>query len=163
MASSDEDDCVQRMGANIDDFAIRFVEHDEFLKKLPKGELQDLKDDLEPIFRVAYSRAHVRSFTFCVHECYYNEGDKLQALVDATKEACLLEKDDIILRAKDAGDCVKRMEEAIDQHAKDFVARDEFFRNVPQDHVDKVKIDLEPMFRKNFVTIFKWKCENLWC
>ena len=32
----------------------------------------------------------------------------------------------------------------------------------PQDHVDKVKIDLEPMFRKNFVTICKLKCENLW-
>jgi len=94
----------------------------------------------------AYSRAH---------------GDKLQALVDATKEACLLEKDDIILRAKDASDCVKRMEEAIDQHAKDFVARDEFFRNVPQDHVDKVKIDLEPMFRKNFEDVKKEKIQEL--
>ena len=52
--SSNECDCVQQMSASIDDFAINILKYDKFLREFPKRELQDLKEDLKPIFCEAY-------------------------------------------------------------------------------------------------------------
>ena len=60
-ASTSEDNCVERMEGNVDNFVIQFVAAHPFMKNvaLPVDAIEELKKDLEPIFRAAFKRTQV--------------------------------------------------------------------------------------------------------
>ena len=60
ISSSDEENCIDRMGSSMDECAARFVENDSVLTEVPTAKLEALKTELEPIFRQAF-RAEQKS------------------------------------------------------------------------------------------------------
>ena len=47
------------------------------------------------------------------------------------------------------------MGKVVDDFVKDYVANDDFFKGrIPEDDVEEVKAELEPLFRDAFVIVF---------
>ena len=76
--------------------------------------------------------------------------DKITELIKADRIETLANKDEIILESLDEEDCIERMNNFVDDFAYDFVNNDEFFKEVPQEEVDELKDELEPIFRREF-------------
>ena len=64
--ASSEDDCVKRMHHFVDEFAMDFVDRDDFLKDVPQTEVDGLKKKLEASFRDSYRQALVTLTTIQV-------------------------------------------------------------------------------------------------
>jgi hypothetical protein len=60
-----------------------------------------------------------------------------------------------VWKSTDPDDCVENMGKIVDNFVKDYVANDDFFKGrIPEDDVEEVKAELEPLFRDAFVIFF---------
>jgi len=134
LASNDEHECVEKMEGEVNEFARAFVEKDDFFKEVPEDAVMRVKHELNPEFRIAYSDMLA---------------DRLAKLKEATKVALrkFTKKDAIVLQATSEDDCVYLMKEGVDAFARAYVKKDDFFKEVPEDAVMRVKHDLNPEFR----------------
>ena len=68
----------------------------------------------------------------------------------AVRKTALVEKDDIVLQSQDVEDCVDKMRTFVDECVEEFVEGDDFFKEIPHRASDKIKSELEPIFRTAF-------------
>ena len=78
--------------------------------------------------------------------------DKIQELIDATEKALMNQKDDIVLQAFSADNCVNIMKDQVKDFVIDYVEKDEFFKSIPLGVTEKIQNHLEPIFRDAYVT-----------
>ena len=90
------------------------------------------------------------------------ENQKIQELVAAAKRHAMTNKDDIVLESWDPEDCVGRMVDSVDSFAADFILKDDFFKEVPEDAIQKLEQQLEPIFKDAYViflfSLLRWQC-----
>ena len=78
------------------------------------------------------------------------EEKKLKELMKAVRKLVFVEKDDIVLQSQDVEDCVDKMRIFVDKCVEEFVEGDDFFNEIPHRASDKIKSELEPIFRTSF-------------
>ena len=86
---------------------------------------------------------------------WYIEKDKQTAktaeLIDSARGNVEEKKPQIVLQSQDEQDCVDRMTLAVNNFTRDFVEADEFFKSVPTETVQKLREELDPVFRSAYV------------
>ena len=78
------------------------------------------------------------------------EEKKLQQLMKAVRKMALAEQDIIVLQSEDVENCVDKMRTFVDECVEEFVEADDFFKEIPHRASDKIKSELEPIFRSAF-------------
>ena len=76
--------------------------------------------------------------------------NKLNEIYEDVKEATLDDQADIVENSTSDADCIATMHATVDEHAVEFVKIDEFLKEVPVETMDKLKSDLEPLFKKAY-------------
>ena len=87
------------------------------------------------------------------------EANKIAELVAAAKRHATTNKDNIVRESWGPEDCVGRMCDSVDSFAADFVLKDDFFKEVPEEPIAKLEQQLEPIFKDAYVNNFtfsKW-------
>eukprot|EP00494_Astrolonche_serrata_P031099 UN31368 len=146
LESKDLDTCVDRINECIDNTAKEFVEKDEFLKEVPQKDVDTLKNELTPIFQKEHETQTKDFLTKMLNDCKKDTMNNLNP---------------ILLKSNDPDDCVDNMNTHIDDFIEDYMNNSKFKVHKPVDDINKLKNELEPIFRKEFESRKKKSIDNL--
>eukprot|EP00494_Astrolonche_serrata_P034360 UN34629 len=94
LAGENEDDCIDKMKKKVNTLAEALTRKDKFLKIVPSAEVEELKNELDPILR----------------ECYRDEmAKRVEDLINHTQRKILDEKNKIVSKSEDEEDCLTKM------------------------------------------------------
>jgi predicted thioesterase len=117
------------MSNETDEFVKEYLDKG-FFKVVPQTEVNELKNELKPMFRTAWNEY----------------ADRIQELLNAVRKHTLDSKESIVMKSINEHNCVDIMSNETDEFVKEYLDKG-FFKVVPQTEVNELKNELKPMFR----------------